>query len=192
MTTIEMMRRAAADLDAVGARWALIGGMAVSARTVEARFTQDVDFAVAVADDHEADGVVFRLRSRGYQPGVLLEQAYTDRTATVRLVCAGTKTIADLLFASSGIEREIVAAATRVKVADGIKAPVATAGHLIAMKVLAGRDRDRLDLSNLIPAASAADLKQAREAVRLIKSRGFSRDKDLAADLEYYITEAGR
>jgi len=191
MTITEAMNRAVADLDAIKARWALIGGIAVSVRT-EPRFTQDVDFAVAVADDNEADGVVYQLRSRGYEPCALMEQDYTDRTATVRLAVTGTDTIVDLLFASSGIEREIVAAATRVRVPGGIKAPVATTGHLIAMKALAGRDRDRLDLSNLIPAASAADLKQAREAVRLIKSRGFSRGEDVVANLEYYITEAGR
>lgn len=191
MTITESMLRAGADLGAVRARWALIGGMAVSIRA-EPRFTQDVDFAVAVADDSEADGVVYRLRSRGYQPGVVLEQTYTDRTRTVRLVCSGSRTIVDLLFASSGIEREIVSAATRVEVADGIRVPVATTGHLIAMKTLAGRDRDRLDLSSLIEAASAADLKQAREAVRLIKSRGFSRGQDVAADLEQYIKNAGR
>lgn len=192
MTTAEsMLRVAAADLAAVRARWALIGGLAVSVRAAP-RFTQDVDFAVAVAGDAEAEAVVLALRSRGYQPGIVLEQTYVDRMSTVRLVRNGSDVIVDLLFASSGIEQEIVAAATRVEISRGVRVPVAAIGHLIAMKALAGRDQDRRDLNYLIPAATDADLAQAREAVQLIKRRGFSRESDVAANLEHYITEAGR
>jgi hypothetical protein len=43
----EVLKRAAADLDAVGARWAITGGLAVATRAAP-RFTQDVDFAVSV------------------------------------------------------------------------------------------------------------------------------------------------
>lgn len=50
------LRRAAADLDALKVRWALIGGLAISVRSVP-RFTKDLDFAVAVAElaDRHAD-----------------------------------------------------------------------------------------------------------------------------------------
>jgi hypothetical protein len=58
MTSLEeVLRRAGADLDAVGAKWAIIGGLAVATRAVP-RFTQDVDFAVSVADDAEAEDIV--------------------------------------------------------------------------------------------------------------------------------------
>ena len=40
----EVLAQAAADLDAVGARWAVIGGLAVAFRA-EPRFTKDVDLA---------------------------------------------------------------------------------------------------------------------------------------------------
>jgi hypothetical protein len=43
-------RKAVADLDALQVRWALIGGLAISVRSAP-RFTKDLDFAVAVADD---------------------------------------------------------------------------------------------------------------------------------------------
>lgn len=61
------LRRAVADLDMLEVRWALIGGLAISIRSVP-RFTKDLDFAIAVADDSEAEGVVHRLCGRGYQP----------------------------------------------------------------------------------------------------------------------------
>lgn len=48
-----VLRQAASDLEAIGARWAVIGGLAVAFRA-EPRFTKDVDLAVAVADDQEA------------------------------------------------------------------------------------------------------------------------------------------
>lgn len=60
-----VLMQAAADLDAIGARWAVIGGLAVAFR-VEPRFTKDIDLAVAVADDEEAEGIVNRLQVRGY------------------------------------------------------------------------------------------------------------------------------
>ena len=194
MTAVDtMLRIAAGDLNAVGARWALIGGLAVGYRT-EPRFTKDVDFAVAVAGQPEADGVVFRLRSRGYHPGQIFEQDYVEQTSTVRLVSTRGRSdvIVDLLFASSGIENEIVAAAGLVEVFPRLRVPVATIGHLIAMKALADRGQDRTDLGYLIPAASGADLAQAREAVQLIKKRGFSRESDVVANLEHYIKQAGR
>jgi hypothetical protein len=59
-----VLRQAAADLNAIGARWAVIGGLAVAFRA-EPRFTKDVDVAVAVADDSEAEDIVNRLQVRG-------------------------------------------------------------------------------------------------------------------------------
>lgn len=89
-------RKAVADLDALKVRWALIGGLAISVRSVP-RFTKDLDFAVAVADDSEAEDVVHRLRGRGYQPAEILEQDYVERLSGVRLERGGSDVIVDLL-----------------------------------------------------------------------------------------------
>lgn len=194
MTPAEsILPTAAADLDAVGARWALIGGMAVTLRT-EPRFTRDVDFAVAVAGDAEAEATVYRLCARGYTHKAVLEQDYLGRMSTVRLVRrhGDSEVVVDLLFASSGIEPEIVAAASLVEVLPHVRIPVATVGHLIAMKTLAGRHQDFRDLEYLIPAASSADLVVARESVHLIHVRGYSRDADVVSLLEHHLAEAGR
>jgi hypothetical protein len=185
------LRRAVADLDALKVRWALIGGLAVSVRSVP-RFTKDLDFAIAVANDSEAEDVVHQLRGRGYQPVEVLEQEYVERLSGVRLERSGSDVIADLLFASSGIENEVVTSATRLEVLPRLSAPVATTGHLIALKTLAGRNQDLTDLGSLIPAASTEDLDMAREAVRLIHARGFNREQDVAADLDKLIAELGR
>jgi hypothetical protein len=86
--------------------------------------------------------------------------------------------VVDLLFASSGIENEVVASADRLEVLPRLTVPVATTAHLIALKALAGRNQDLTDLSYLIPAASPTDLDDAREAVKLIQTRGFNREQD--------------
>jgi hypothetical protein len=185
------LRRAVADLDALKVQWALIGGLAVSVRSVP-RFTKDLDFAIAVANDSEAEDVVHQLRGRGYQPVEVLEQEYVERLSGVRLERSGSDVIVDLLFASSGIENEVVTSATRLEVLPQLSAPVATTGHLIALKTLAGRNQDLTDLGSLIPAASTEDLDVAREAVRLIHERGFNREQDVAADLDKLMAELGR
>jgi hypothetical protein len=48
------LRRVASELDARGRRWALVGGLAVSARA-EPRTTRDVDIVVDVQDDADAE-----------------------------------------------------------------------------------------------------------------------------------------
>lgn len=167
-------------------RWAL-----VSARTIP-RFTKDLDFAIAVADDGEAENIVHQLRSRDYRPVEVLEQDYVERLSGVRLAHIGSDVVVDLLFASSGIENEVVAGAERLEVLPGLSAPVATIAHLIALKALAGRNQDLTDLGYLIPAASPTELDTARDAVKLIQARGFNRGQDVAADLEKLITDVGR
>lgn len=185
------LRQAVADLGTLKVRWALIGGLAISVRSVP-RFTKDLDFAVAVAADSEAEDVVHRLRERGYQPAEILEQNYVERLSGVRLERAGSDVVVDLLFASSGIENEVVARATRLEVLPGLLVPVAATGHLIALKVLAGRNQDLTDLEALIPGASAAELDAARSGVKLIRERGFNREQDVVADLDKLIVDMRR
>ena len=187
--------RAQADLAARNVRFALIGGLAVSART-EPRFTRDLDLAVAVNDDAGAEAVVRGLIEIGYTPMTVLEQTATHRLATVRMLPPAEEApgpVVDLLFASSGIEPEIVGAATPLEVFPAVILPVATVGHLIAMKSLSRSERrpqDTLDLFGLLALATPEDLAMAREAVLLIQQRGFNRGRDLEAELARSIRDA--
>lgn len=187
------LRRAADDLDKSGRLWALVGGFAVSAR-VEPRFTRDVDIAVMVDGDPAAEELVRSLLVDGY--GVLSSVEHdSGRLATVRLTrtAQGAEVIVDLLFTSSGIEPEIAQAAERLEITPGLVVPVATVGHLIALKILARDDvtrpQDLADLRALITSAVPDDLSLADEAVRLIEARGFNRDRDLRRALEDLVAE---
>ncbi len=185
VAAVRAARKAVEALESVGAKFALIGGQAVAART-EPRFTEDVDLAVSVADDREAQQLVFTLTQRGWKMQSAVEQLAKRRLATVRLSAPGEKTdvLVDLLFASSGIEPETVAAATPMQLLEISALPVATVGHLIAMKVLSEsktRLQDRIDLEKLLAVATAFELATAEASLRLVSARGFARRKKLLA-----------
>lgn len=184
------LRQLAGELNAE-TRWALVGGLAISSR-LEPRFTRDLDLAVAVESDAEAEHLIRRLTRLGYSPRALVEQEAKDRLATVRLSAPeNSGVIVDLLFASSGIEAEIVSEAEPLEIAPGLTLPVAQLWHLLAMKVLSRDDQrrpqDLVDLRNLLAAVSGEDLAKARRALALISQRGFNRKKDLAVELEKLI-----
>ncbi|HEX5716079.1 MAG TPA: nucleotidyl transferase AbiEii/AbiGii toxin family protein [Thermoanaerobaculia bacterium] len=197
MTALEQaLIRLSGDLRALGVRWALVGGMAVSFRA-EPRTTQDVDVTIAVSGDQEAERIARDLTMRGYRP--LESQPFLEnldgRLNAVRLLAptaVGLETIGvDLLFGSSGVEEEVVAAAEVREVAIGLYVPVARIGHLIALKVLAGRDKDRADVRSLLQEATLEDVRLARESLDRIERRGFHRGKDLQAELARLLVPEG-
>jgi hypothetical protein len=173
------------DLSSIGKRFALVGGLAVSIRA-EVRFTRDIDLAVIVGDDSEAETLVFSLRDRGYRPVATVEHETLKRLSTARLVSPrGVKV--DLLFASSGIEREAVDRAQSVQLPSVGSIAVAAAEELLAMKVLSMTDKrlqDRIDAQRLVQCNPGMEMPRVRNNLRLITDRGFNRGQDLEAKLE--------
>ena len=84
--------------------------------------------------------------------------------------------VIDLLFASSGIEPEVVAEAEELELLPKLTIGVARTGHLIALKVLSRDDvtrpQDLVDLRALLRVASSAELARAQESLALIAARG--------------------
>jgi predicted nucleotidyltransferase len=192
-----VLRSAVRDLEASGARFALVGGLAVSARA-EPRFTRDVDLAIAVPGDAAAEALVAGLRTRGYVPVASVEQEAVGRLAQVRTVPGGEPeggAIVDLRFASSGIEQEIVDAAVSLEILPGLRVPVATMGHLLAVKVLARDDRtrpqDRVDLLALLRRAGPGDVDVAEKGLSLIQQRGYARGRRLTEEFASLRREPG-
>lgn len=190
---LRLLARVAVDLDQIGHLWALVGGLAVGARA-RPRFTQDLDFAVAVDSDRTAERIVAALRKRDYELDTLLEQEKGGRIATVRMLPPGATSealLVDLLLAACGVEAEVAAVAERMRVARDLVLPVARTGHLVAMKLLSQdqqrRPADLDDLRVLVDACDATELERARAAVRLIVARGFHRGRDLEGDLDAWI-----
>lgn len=196
MTQLESrLRRVVIELGEAGVHCALVGGLAVSIRT-EPRFTRDADLAVVVSDDSEAESLIRRLRADGYEVQALVEQESVSRLATVRLGLSedpGTAVV-DLLFASSGIEAEIVRDAEFIEVLPGLTMRVARTGHLIALKLLSRDDvrrpQDVTDLRALLRTASGDEIVRARSAVTLIAERGYHRGRDLPSALDGLLADA--
>ncbi|HQP88948.1 MAG TPA: nucleotidyl transferase AbiEii/AbiGii toxin family protein [Thermoanaerobaculia bacterium] len=190
MTSLETaLRRAAEVLNESGLRWAVVGGLAVSARA-EPRTTRDVDVAVSVEGDAEAEAVLFGLQVLGFTVVSVVEQTARRRLATARLTFgepAFCGVLLDLLFASSGIESEVVSGAERMEILPGLTIPIACTGHLIALKALARNDRDRPqdldDIRALLREATPADVAEAQDAAALIESRGYARGRRLVEEL---------
>ncbi|MCC6784934.1 MAG: nucleotidyl transferase AbiEii/AbiGii toxin family protein [Planctomycetes bacterium] len=180
-------------IEASGHHCALVGGVAVSIRARE-RFTKDIDFAVSVESDSEAEALALSLQRAGYR----LEQVFENRAkgllATLRFGMPGNRgrePELDLIFASSGIEAEVVASAELLEVLPRLETPVARLHHLIATKVLAEsdvREHDRADLQALLAVATERDLQLARQALRLIEKRGFARGKNLEETLDAFVS----
>lgn len=174
---------------------AVIGGLAVSVRT-EPRFTRDVDLAMATATDGESEALVLTLQQRGYRVLAVLEHE-NGRMSTVRLLPPGGSedgVVVDLLFASSGIEPEIVAEAELIEVLPGVVLPVARVGHLLALKLLSVDDRrpkDAQDLLALIVEAGPDERARCVKANGLITERGYNRGRDLDAALAALVARAG-
>lgn len=169
--------------------WAVVGGLAVSVRT-EPRFTRDLDLAVAVSDDQKAEMLVHHLHGAGFRTFATVEHEVKKRLATARLAPFDSHAeglVLDVLFASSGIEKEICAEAENLVVFPNLCVPVAKIHHLMALKALSRDDRtrpqDAADLKQLIVAAETFDFATACDAARLIEMRGYNRDKDLVKAL---------
>jgi ActR/RegA family two-component response regulator len=187
------LRGAVRDLEELGRSFALLGGFAVSA-VVEPRTTKDVDLAVLVGGDADAESLAFALSQRGYTVDSTVEHTKTGRLATIRTL-SPSGAVVDLLFASSGIESEVVASASRLEILDGFVVPVASIAHLIALKVLARDDRerpqDRIDLAGLFRKSTPEDIALAEAALELIDQRGYGRGRRLLDELNRALHELG-
>jgi hypothetical protein len=176
-----------------GRRFALVGGLAVSVRA-EVRFTRDLDLVVLVADDAEAESLIYELRSAGYSAVASVEHESRHRLSTVRLMSPSAVKV-DLLFASSGIEKEIVDRATPVDLGSAGIVPVASAEELLAMKILSMTDtrlQDRIDAQQLLQFTPELDLSVVREHLDRITERGYAREQDLPAKLASVLRAVGR
>ena len=172
--------------------WALIGGLAISAQT-DPRFTEDIDISLFLPTDNEVEQLIFTLQRKGWRAETILEHTYFDKDiiATVRFLTPKSPTVhVDILFASSGIEKEIIEQAEVIEIFQGIEIPIAQIGHLLALKILSEspeRSRDTQDIKNLITFATEEDIQLAKDSCQLITQRGFHRQRQLIQLLDAHL-----
>lgn len=175
-------------LKLLGVKFCLVGGMAITARSYE-RTTKDVDFAVSVISEVEAEECVRALATNGFEVNTILENKTHNVLSTVRLkYINGPEFFIDLLFSACGIEKEIVSQSSELELLPKVFVPVASVASLIVMKLVSfdveKRPVDIADLHALLKVASDEDIRKVRELATLIVKRNFHRGRDLIAELE--------
>lgn len=98
-------------------------------------------------------------------------------------------------LAAHGVPMAVVGGLAVSARTEGLPAPIATVGALIALKLLARDDthrpQDRVDLVALRAVATRADLDEARRLAGLIDRRGYGRGRDLGAALSMLEGRSG-
>lgn len=142
----ETLGEVAAILEHVGARFAVIGGLAVSAHS-EARATKDIDLAV-VADAETSERLTGEMSRAGFAarmhgppgPGAVIRFSRTGADGITRWV--------DLLFAGTPFEERAVSRARLARVLNR-ELPIASVEDLLVYKLVAGRPQDVVDAVRL-------------------------------------------
>lgn len=190
------LRRVTSDLHQSGVAWCLVGGLGTSVY-IEPRTTKDIDVVVSVSDEAQANRLKESLLSRGYtNPQVLMHTTPTRRMGWRVFIPSSRESSIplDILVAACGIEKEIVAGATTIEILPGLSLPVASIGHLIAMKVLSQnrfeRLQDRVDLMALLRSATEQDRTTVERSLGEIMQRGLAGGRDLLTELR--DLEAGK
>ena len=132
-----------------------------------------------VADDAAAEQLLCSLRQNGYSIIATVEQERVSCLATARLEAPGGS-ICDLIFATSGIEPELIASSTPIDVPDAGTLPVASPESLLAMKS-DDRPQDLGDIRAILLASPNLDKTELSRFLALITQRGYHRGQDLPA-----------
>ncbi len=122
-------------------RYCLIGGLAAGFWG-EPRYTQDMDFTVAMKEDG-MDRFLYLLKTAGFN--------FIKRGAEqIQITQKGKlKFQTDLILSETEYQEWVVARAVPVKIFEA-KVPISTPEDLIILKLLANRRQDLLDVENIL------------------------------------------
>jgi hypothetical protein len=149
-------------LSAARVPYAVIGGLAVAVQAAP-RFTKDIDAVVWTEDscwgDLVASAAPFLIVPR--RPDIL---AFAERTRVLLLVHSSGVPL-DVSCGALSFEQELVEHAEPIDVGP-VVVNVARPVHLLVMKAIANRPRDRADIDALLRAYPDVDVSAARVVVR--------------------------
>ncbi len=148
-------------LDATGALWMVIGGIAVITRGVR-RMTTDID-ATIVGDALSPEALLGVLAHHGFVPRMPDAAIFAAQNLVLLVRHQISSVEVDLSFAWSGFELEALAGRDQATFGS-VRVPMATPSALVVYKAVAGRPRDRDDLEALLVLHSI-DLVAARRKV---------------------------
>lgn len=142
--------------------YALIGGVAVALQAVP-RFTKDIDVVIWTDDDRWAE-LIASAEAFSITPRRMDVLEFAQRTR-VLLLAHSTGVPLDISCGALPFEQELVERSQRVDVGP-VVVQVATPEHLLVMKAIANRARDRADIESLLRACPDVDTDGARRVVK--------------------------
>lgn len=173
-----------AALEATGAPWMVIGGIALIARGVR-RFTTDIDAAVR-GDEVAIPSLLAKLARRHIVPRIGDAERFAKENLVLLLEHAPSGVELDLSLAWTEFEHEAIASA-KVAAFGAVKAPMARPEDLIVFKAIAGRGKDIEDATALLVLYPKLDLVRIRDRVRQLADLADA--PELAVGLEAMIAK---
>jgi hypothetical protein len=150
----DTLRALNSALEGLGVGWFLFGAQAAIFRGSR-RLTNDIDVTLLLAGE-STQAVVASMRREGFSLRVADVDDFVNTTKVLPFVHDPTRVPVDVVLGESPLEELFLQASEQVDVGEGVIVPVATAEHLIVMKLLAGRPKD-LDDSTAIARANEVD-----------------------------------
>lgn len=141
-------KRILADLNDAGIRYVLIGGIALIRHGV-VRATRDVDVVIAPDPDNLRRMLSLVEAWPATRPDgspVPIEMVTPGRTINLSTPHGDLDVLAER---PSPLAFEELASRAEIRRVDGIEAPICSLADLVALKRIAGRERDLVDLSDL-------------------------------------------
>lgn len=142
--------------------YAIIGGLAVALQAAP-RFTRDIDLVVWIDDARWAD-LIASAEPFAITPRRADVLAFAQRTRMLLLAHSGGVPL-DISCGVLPFEQELVERAEPLDV-GAVVVRVATPVHLLVMKAIANRPRDRADIETLLRAFPDVDAVAARAVVK--------------------------
>ena len=141
------LQRLVGALEEIHVPYAVIGGVAVSLRSVP-RFTTDVDAVIWVGESGW-DSLLSHLTNHGLKARASDPIGFARHNRLLLLTDEDEVEI-DLSFGALPFEEDMVRNAESIEISPGLTASIATAEALVVMKAIAWRPKDQLDIRELV------------------------------------------
>jgi hypothetical protein len=182
---VEALRALSDAMNAAGAPWMIIGGIAVIVRGVR-RLTTDID--AVVRGDAIAIGPLLRVLKRfGVAPRIANAEAFAEENLVLLVRHDPTGVDLDVSFGWTAFEHEAISASTRESFGSA-RILTARAEDLVIYKAMAARPKDIEDATALILMHPDIDLRRVHR--RVAELAELSGDPTLVDGLEDLVQHA--